>query len=293
VVVGKDGTAVRNPGAPTLALAYSPQNTTLHVVQGRAPRSAKEIALESSTLQRSQLAVGSTTKALIGTAPQTVTVVGEMKFDAPIAGATMVVLDQDTARAVFAPDGKVSAFSVVAEPGVSQSQLRDRLAAVLPDQAEVINKGRGRGGQEGAARPARLHLDLPAGVRCGSIFVGISSSPTRSRCWWPSGPGAPCRAVGAARAQVLGSPARLPWGRRGSSGSASGWAWQTAPGAVRRVGPEISGGPRFRSAPSGSRCWWAWWSRWSAVFPAVRAARIEPVAAMHDDRPDAAVAAGW
>jgi putative ABC transport system permease protein len=291
VVVGKDGTAVRNPGAPTLAFAYFPQDTTLHVVQGRAPRSAKEIALESSTLKRSQLAIGSTTKALIGTSPQTVTVVGEMKFDAAIAGATMVVLDQNTARAVFAPDGKVSAFSVVAERGVSQSQLRDRLAATLPDQAEAIT---GKAEAEEGKKALRDQLGFISTFllvfAAVSIFVGgfiiantfsmLVAQRTREL--------ALLRAVGAARAQVLG----VVLGEAAVVGVAGGVVGLGVGVGLAKLlqvlfgvlGMEISGGLPVQARTVGVTILvGVVVTVLSAVLPAVRAARIEPVAAMHDD----------
>src|SRR5690242_9181344 len=63
VLVGKDGTAVRNGGAPTLCFPFRSDDPSLRLVQGRAPANASEVVLESSTLKLSGWKVGDRTKA--------------------------------------------------------------------------------------------------------------------------------------------------------------------------------------------------------------------------------------
>ena len=138
LLVGKDGTAVRSGGAPSLGFAYSPEDPALQLVAGRGPRSAKEVAVETRTLELSGLKLGDSTRALIGSAPREVTIVGQVKFDAPLAGATVVVLDRKTAAAAFAPNDQVQSFSLTAAEGVSQAELRDRVKAVLPAGPEAL-----------------------------------------------------------------------------------------------------------------------------------------------------------
>lgn len=291
VVAGKDGTAVRNGGAPTLAFAYYGRDTTLHLVQGRAPRSATEVALESATLKRSLLAVGDTTKAVIGTTPQSVTIVGEVKFDAAMAGATMVVLDPATARAVFAPDGKVAAFTLVAEPGVSQAELRDRVAGVLPATAEALT-----GKVEAEEGKKQLHDDLGfisvfllvfaavavfvGGFIIANTFSMLVAQRTREL--------ALLRAVGAGRGQVL----RAVLGEAAVVGLAGGVVGLGVGVGLAKglqamfavFGLEISGGlPVQVRTVVVTVLVGLVITVLSAVLPAVRAARIAPVAAMRDD----------
>jgi putative ABC transport system permease protein len=138
VLVGSAGTAVRNGGAPTLAFEYDPKSPIVHLVQGRGPQNAGEVAVESATLKKSGLAVGARTQALIGNHPQPVTVVGEVSLDTSIAGATLVLVDHQTAVSEFAPDGTVQSFTLTADSGISQDQLRQRVAASLPADAEAV-----------------------------------------------------------------------------------------------------------------------------------------------------------
>ena len=138
VLVGTKGTAVRNGGAPTLAFDYNPHSRVVHLVKGRGPVTRGEVAVESDTLKKSGLTVGSHTQALIGNHPEPVTIVGEVSLKTSIAGATLVLVDLKSAISEFAPDGTVQSFTLTADPGISQNQLRQRVAATLPPTAEAV-----------------------------------------------------------------------------------------------------------------------------------------------------------
>jgi putative ABC transport system permease protein len=132
VLVGADGTATSTGnGAPSFAMALDPREPAAEVVGGRTPAAADEIALESSTLEAAGLAIGDTTTVVLGGAVQEVTVVGEVSFGAPIAGATIVFLDPATATALFAPEGTVSTIAVYGEEGLTETQVVDRVEQAL------------------------------------------------------------------------------------------------------------------------------------------------------------------
>ncbi|HET9657980.1 MAG TPA: ABC transporter permease, partial [Kineosporiaceae bacterium] len=290
VIAGKNGTAVRNAGAPALGFAYHPGNRTLHLVQGRGPLSSTEVALESSTLKRSGLKVGDTTRALVGQQVREVTVVGEIKFDAAIAGATMVLVDETTARAAFAPDGKVASFTLVAQRGVSQTTLRDRVKQMLPANAEVITAKDLAAEQKTLMRGVlgfvSTFLLAFAGI---SIFVGgfiiantfsmLVAQRTREL--------ALLRAVGAAKAQVI----RVVLGEAAVVGLVGGLVGlgvgiglaKGLQAVFGMAGLEISGGlPVLPRTVIVTVLVGVLVTVVSAVLPAVRAARIDPVAAMQD-----------
>jgi putative ABC transport system permease protein len=291
VLVGSNGTAVRSGGAPTLAFAFDPGDAAVQLVAGRAPRTADEVVVESSTLKLSGLKVGSTTPALVGTTPRTVTVVGEQKFDAGLAGATIVWLEPSVARAQFAPDGRVPSFSLSARPGVSQEQLRSAVAGVLPPNAEAItgtafaDENRAQIGQ--LLGFINIFLGAFAGV---SLFVGmfiifntfsmLVAQRTREL--------ALLRAVGAGRGQVL----RMVLGEAavvGLVGALVGIGVGIGLAALLlaffgTVGLDLSGGlPVLPRTIVVSLLVGVVVTVLAAVLPAVRAARIAPVAAMRDD----------
>ena len=103
------------------------------MVDGRAPQDGDEIGVESASLAASGLAIGDATSVVVGGQVRPVTVVGEMGLGAALAGATIVFLDPATAEAAFAPDGTVATISVLADDGLTEQQLVDRLAPVLAE----------------------------------------------------------------------------------------------------------------------------------------------------------------
>lgn len=291
LLVGKEGTAVRNGGAPSFGFAYFPDDPALKIVDGRGPQNSGEVAVESSTLKLSGFKVGDSTRALVGQTPRTVKITGEVKFDAGLAGATIIVLDEKTAQEAFAPDGRVQSFTVTADPGVSQDALRERVAAVLPADAEAITGATFRD-------ETKEEIDQVLGFISTfllvfavlSLFVGLFiiyntfsmlvAQRTREL--------ALLRAVGASRGQVM----RLVLGEAFVLGLIGafvglGVGLLLASGLQALFGSfglDISGGlpvlPRtvVVSVVAGLVV-----TLLSALIPAFRATRIAPVAAMRDD----------
>ncbi|GGB98187.1 ABC transporter permease [Cellulomonas carbonis] len=142
VVVGSEGTAViSGNGAPSFAMAMYDDDPSVELVDGRAPQGPDEVALESSTLEASGLAVGDRTTVVVGGALAEVEVVGEAAFAAPLAGAVIVMLDVDTATAAYAPDGTVATMAVYGEEGTTQEGLVDALSAAVGDDTVAAVTG--------------------------------------------------------------------------------------------------------------------------------------------------------
>src|SRR5665647_128279 len=131
VLVGADGTAVMSSGPPSFGMGLAPDETAIWMADGREPTGPGEIALETAALERSGLAVGDTTTVVLAGEIREVEVVGEVGFAAPMAGAIMVGLDMETAKAAYAPDGMVDLVGVYAEDGVSQTELASSVEATL------------------------------------------------------------------------------------------------------------------------------------------------------------------
>ncbi|WP_019135736.1 ABC transporter permease [Cellulomonas massiliensis] len=136
VLVGADGTAVQSTQAPSLGIAFDQRDPSMSLLDGRAPRSADEVALEEATLASSGLALGDATRVVVGGEVRDVTVVGEVSLGGPMAGATLVLLEPDAAAALYAPEGTVSSIALYGDAGLSEQQLTDRVADALPDVAD-------------------------------------------------------------------------------------------------------------------------------------------------------------
>ena len=291
VLVGRDGTAVRNGGAPGLGFDYRADDPALPLVRGHGPTGADQVAVESSTLAKSGLHLGDRTRLVVAGTVQPVTVVGEVSFEGGAAGATIVVVDHDAAVRWFAPDGTVQNITVQADDGVSQAALRQKVAAVLPQGTEAIT---------GEAYSAEQRSNLAEGLgflntfllvfAAVSLFVGafiiantfsmLVAQRTREL--------ALLRAVGASRRQVV----RVVIGEAVVVGVVGGVLGLLAgiglaaglQALVGSFGLKISGGlPVHGRTVLASLLVGVVVTTASAVLPAVRAGRIAPVAAMRDD----------
>jgi putative ABC transport system permease protein len=139
VLVGADGTAVQSTQAPSLAFPWQPEDPAVEVVEGRGPQQPDEVALETATLESSGLAIGDRTRAVLGGEVTEVTVVGRADLGGgALAGATIVLIEQETAFALLGPDGGVADIAVYAEPGTSVDDLVADLAQVAPAGAEAV-----------------------------------------------------------------------------------------------------------------------------------------------------------
>lgn len=110
------------------------------LAEGRAPVAPGEVVIDRAAAEEGDLAVGDTT---VVRTPELVdvTIVGLASFgDADSRGsATFAGFTADFAERVLMPEpGAVSSIAVAAGPGVSQAELVSRLDAVLPDGIEAV-----------------------------------------------------------------------------------------------------------------------------------------------------------
>jgi putative ABC transport system permease protein len=143
-LVGKNGEALGNPatGVPALGGNWS-QVAALnpfHLVAGRAPQAAGQVAIDAKSARDGHLAVGDTTTVLANGPPQRAQVVGIVGFgtaDSP-GGASVVLFTTPVAQQLVAAPGKFNDIAFVAQPGVSQTQLVRNLRAALPAGLEAV-----------------------------------------------------------------------------------------------------------------------------------------------------------
>lgn len=142
-VIGRDGKAIGGQGAPGLGLNWNDApgqggQPVVTVVDGRPPERAGEVALDTRTAERAGYDVGDQLKLVTSSSTEDqleATLVGTFEFadGGTLAGASLTAFDTKTAQQLFL--GGRDEFNdiwVSAEPGVSQDQLRDTVAAALP-----------------------------------------------------------------------------------------------------------------------------------------------------------------
>ena len=142
-IVGKDGEALGDPanGAPTLGLTWIDDQrlNPLRVQDGRAPRAADEVAIDVPSAEQSGVAIGEVVTILVQTGPEKLRVTGTVVFGSAetIGGATMAAFPVETAQRLLAEPNRFDEIAVVAEEGISQQELAERLTAALPDRSTV------------------------------------------------------------------------------------------------------------------------------------------------------------
>jgi len=147
-VIGENGQPVGGNGPPALGGNYSDAPAGhglegLELVDGRMPERTGEVAIDDLTAEKAGYEVGDTVPLVTTTAvpEMEVELVGILGFShgGSLNGATFTAFDTRTAQELFL-DGE-DAFHdywVTAEDGVTQEELRERVAEVLPDDLEAV-----------------------------------------------------------------------------------------------------------------------------------------------------------
>jgi putative ABC transport system permease protein len=146
-VVGEDGKVVGAQGAPGIGVNYNDAPAArdkegLTLSQGRVPERGGEIALDERTAERAGYEVGDEVP-LVTSGQQPVIraeLVGLASFGGgSLAGASLTIFDTETSQQLFQQGRDVyTDIWVTAEDGVSQDELRDSVAAVLPAGLEAV-----------------------------------------------------------------------------------------------------------------------------------------------------------
>ncbi len=290
-LVGKNGKVVGGNGPPQLGIEASPADKDHPLKAGRSPERAGEIAVDAKAAEKAGYKVGDRARVLIQGPAQSVTVVGILDAGS-LMGATVVAFDQQTAQRLLLKPGEFSSISITAQSGVSEDALRDRVRQVLPSPGiEAVSGAKVREENKNAVAQLltfiRTFLLVFAVI---SIFVGafIIFNTFSMLVAQRSRELALLRAVGASRKQVTRAVLGEAIGV-GVVGSTLGLAAGTGLALLlqqifRSTGADLDGGLAFTYKP-------VLWSYVvgivvtvvAAYFPARRAAKIPPVAAMRDD----------
>jgi putative ABC transport system permease protein len=141
-LVDQDGKAVSTGGAPTFGFNWYDSDLLRSgtIVKGRPPSGPDEIAINRGLADRTDYEVGDQAPVLTDQPLKKYTIVGIVEFDGKgsYAGETDVYFDTPTAQQVLNLQGRFTEITVAADDGVGQTELRDRIRAVLPPKAEAI-----------------------------------------------------------------------------------------------------------------------------------------------------------
>jgi putative ABC transport system permease protein len=300
-LIGSDGKVVTTFGPPRMGMNWTGEDDLVQLREGRGPTAPDEIAINAELAENAGVSVGDRVGVLTLEPRRDFTLVGIFGFSEDrdtIGGVQFVAFTDETAQQLMLGEPDVwTAVDVRAADGVSAEQLRDDVAATLGDGYQVrtgaeLADDSSAELQEGLSFFNYILLGF-AGV---ALFVGVFlilntfsimvAQRTREL--------ALTRALGASRRQIIGSVLveAVVIGLIASTlGLAAGFgigallATLTAGfTSVELAGLALPAGAVIAAFAVGMLV-----TLVAAVMPALRAARVPPVAAMQEstipDRP--------
>lgn len=209
----ENGDLIGNPGqgAPTLAFNWStvPELNQFTLVEGDPPE-GRQVVVDKGTADDNDFVVGDTVRVLTQAGSEEFTISGIATFGESnsLAGANIVLFETSVAQELVGKPGKFEQIAVVGQDGVSQEQLVADISEVLPDGTEALTGSAiTKENQDDVASQLGFittFLLIFAGI---ALFVGsfiiyntfsiIVAQRTREL--------ALLRAMGASRRQILGS----------------------------------------------------------------------------------------
>ena len=143
-IVDKHGDAVGDPnmGPPVIGGGWSnvPQLNNWKLVAGTPPRGPNDVVIDKHSADTTGYHVGDTARVLVKGGAHPVTIAGIAKFgnaNSP-GGASFVLFTMDSAQRLVGEPGKFDGISVVAQPGISQQEIAQRIQQKLPPGTEAV-----------------------------------------------------------------------------------------------------------------------------------------------------------
>jgi putative ABC transport system permease protein len=137
VVVAHDGTTLQTGGAPAFAMAWYPGNDQVGpvstVTDGDAPVGDDQVVVNSSVADDQDISVGDALTVVDTGGVHEVTVSGVYDIDVDGGGFIGLLMEQDAYLATFTDGSTATGFSVAADPGISQEQLKEDVTTHLAD----------------------------------------------------------------------------------------------------------------------------------------------------------------
>ena len=143
-IIGSDGKAVNNQGAPSLGFGVdaSPefaQFNPLNLLEGRWSSGPDEVVLDAGVVDREGFKLGDTIQISTLQPKRGFELVGIAKFGDvnSLGSATFAIFDVATAQQLLDRNGQLDAISIAGRDGVEVDQLIREIQPVLPATAQV------------------------------------------------------------------------------------------------------------------------------------------------------------
>jgi putative ABC transport system permease protein len=214
-ILTSDGEAVATGGAPSFGFGIDTdpalsQFNPLNLVEGRWPAAEDEVVIDAGTADDQKYAVGEQVEISTLEPTRSFELVGVAQYSGvdSLGTATFAVFTIPAAQELLNREGQFDAVSAAAKEGVSEDDLVEAIASVLPPEAQVVSATQEAADQTDEIGTftsiIRYFLLAFAGI---ALFVGAFvifntfsiTVAQRTREF------ATLRTIGASRRQVLGS----------------------------------------------------------------------------------------
>ncbi|MDP9332587.1 MAG: ABC transporter permease [Actinomycetota bacterium] len=139
-VVDKHGNVIGGNGPPTFGLGWdpNPKLNPFHLVVGHPPQADDQIVIDKNTADKGAFHVGDRVTVLTTKAPRQYQLVGIARFGTvdSLAGASITLFTPREMQRVANVANEYSQISVVAKPGVSQTQVASDIGRTLAARGE-------------------------------------------------------------------------------------------------------------------------------------------------------------
>jgi putative ABC transport system permease protein len=141
-LVDKDGETIGRAGQGVAMGVDSADDQSLNPFQlasGEWPSGDGQVAIDSSTAEQEQLAIGQTVGAYGDGAVETYEITGIVRFgsEGGLGGITVAIFDLETAQRLFGKEDKFDLISVGAEQGVTEAELVRQIDPLLSETMQV------------------------------------------------------------------------------------------------------------------------------------------------------------
>jgi ABC-type antimicrobial peptide transport system permease subunit len=141
-ILDPEGKVVETEGAPSFGFGLDPSQdrfNPLNLLDGTWPNSPDEVVIDSGTANDQEYGVGDTVRIASLKAVRPFQIVGIARYGEveSLGSATFSVFTIPTAQELFDRENSFDTIQAGAEPGVTPEQLVERIAPLLPENAQV------------------------------------------------------------------------------------------------------------------------------------------------------------
>ncbi len=141
-VLDADGEVIPTNGAPTFGITWLGEESLdgITLKEGRAPTGPDEVALDKSTADRADFAIGDQITYVTDTGRYEATLVGTIGLGSgdSFGGSQLVAMDFDTALERLDSAGTVDTIDVSVVDGTDVAAVQTAIEAAIPDGLEVV-----------------------------------------------------------------------------------------------------------------------------------------------------------